>query len=953
MLRFRSSKLVIKPFTHCHTRYHRIASSSFSSGSHNTKPGPRKSRILDLVDSVNRERHQQKQQQQSQSHHKSKPKSKKKATNPQTAKKSTIRFLDLTGGQSSSSKTQALNKPKAKQQQQQPKNKVFSFTEALQDIPLPGKVETSDEIQTKYRNVAPAAAVESSKSIYTNSSRLFNLLNSTEGNKPGSSPATKNSLHRTSNTKQQSSRFMKNNGSSRTSSRKAPPPPPSSSSPATPLVVDIPATSIVASELASRMKVKFKKLVSAWRSLGENERLVESTDLTPDLAELLVLELEMEPLLLPPEFVDLVPTTSPSELSELASAHWTTRPPIVSIMGHVDHGKTSLLDYLRRTAVVEREAGGITQSIGAFSVSVSSSDDDQTRPDDDDDATTRPSDMITFLDTPGHAAFHQMRKQGSKATDIVVVVIAADTVVSKKKLLRPQTLEVLSLCRETNVPMIIAVTKIDQCQSREEAEEVLQVLAQTLLLADVVVETLGGSIPLIGISSKTGAGVHDELIPAITLQSEMMELRSSPSGRGEAAILETGSSRGTGFHIDAIMKFGSLRRGDVVVCGTEYGKVRLLSDERGQPLEEQHVTASMPVRVFGLSSAAGAAAAAADYLYQVESEEAAKVLVKHRKEVEHWHELRRVEQQEIRENVMRMGKSPSPSSSNDHHQKNTPRPRMSFRERIRMKIAQRQALEVAQSQATKDSTSLALVQGGGGGGTARSSTTTSSNNNNIRLLPIILKTDTRGVSEAIQDLIATTLPQDEAQIKVIASGLGPATSSDVDLALDTGAQVICFNVKVPNRLDREARAKGLEIRPAYRVIYSLLEDLKIHLAAHLPPLVREEVVGVATVLASIPISTSGRRTTNVAGCRVTSGTLRSTSGAGASGSSSSSPKFRLRRGATLLLDSGTCRELRHFREKVTTVASGLECGVLFDEFDDVEVGDVIECYVTETRQPVL
>lgn len=645
---------------------------------------------------------------------------------------------------------------------------------------------------------------------------------------------------------------------------------PKIAAPAAPQEVEIPTT-ISVKDLAERMCVKSRVLIKALRDLGERG-VKDETVLTNDIAELAVESLNMIPVLLPPDFVDVELTVPPADCSM-----FPPRSPIISVMGHVDHGKTTLLDALRKSKVAAAEAGGITQSIGAFTVELGKKFGNQNK--------------ITFIDTPGHAAFSGMRARGSEVTDIIVLVVAADDGV------RPQTVEVIELAHKNNVPLVVAVTKCDM-HSHDE-QEVRNRIADQLLNRGVVVEQMGGETPLVCVSGKTGAGL-DALKETIALHAEVLDLRADVKANGEAIVLEANVARGVGTQVDAIVKWGTLKNGSIVVCGLEYGKIRALMDQGGKRAKE--ISPGNPVRVIGLKGLPNAG----DALLVVESEDRAKEVIAQRQELLEWDLMATAEEEE----------DGADATGGQAHRR---RKYMGAHHKW-------QQIELRRREEVDEAKRVAALKAGDEGYVAN-------------VVPIIVKTDSVGVISAIDELIAS-LPSDEAVIKRIVAAVGPVSSSDVEMAQATGATIYAFNIKHPGTIDREALEKSVSIRQ-HRVVYTMLDDIKDLLRDNLSGVEESEVIGTAEVLQSIPITTSGRRTTNIAGCKITMGNM------------TMQAKYRLIRDGETLADGISMESMRHFQEKVGEVTKGQECGLLFDGLDSFQPGDVLQAYVVKVVKRAL
>lgn len=636
-----------------------------------------------------------------------------------------------------------------------------------------------------------------------------------------------------------------------------------------PQEVEIP-TSISVKDLAERMSLRSKLLLRSLKDLGERG-LTDESILMADIAELVVESLNMIPVLLPPDFIDLELTVPPEDCSM-----FPVRPPIISVMGHVDHGKTTLLDALRKSKIAASEAGGITQSIGAFTVNLGKKFGNQS--------------TMTFIDTPGHAAFSSMRSRGSEVTDIIVLVVAADDGV------RPQTVEVVQLALKSDVPMVVAVTKCDM--HAHDRQEVVNRIGSELLQHGVVVESMGGETPLVCVSSKTGEGL-DSLKETIALHAEVMDLRAEAKASGEAVVMEANVARGVGTQVDAIVKWGTLKMGSIVVCGLEYGKIRALVDQDGKRAKQ--ITPGNPVRVIGLKGLPNAG----DALFAVESEERAKEVIEQRKELVEWDLMATAEEED--------------DAANGNA---TPRRRRKYMGARR----KWEAVELQRRHDADEAKRIASLQPGDAGYIAN-------------IVPIIVKTDSAGVIAAIDDLIAS-LPSDEAAIKCISSAVGPVSSSDIAMAEATGATVYSFNVKHPGTIDKEALDKNVSLR-SHRVIYTMLDDIKELLSENVARVEQTEVIGAAEVIQAIPITTSGRRTTNIAGCKVTMGTMNMQA------------RYRLIRDGETISEDVSMESMRHFQQKVAEVTKGQECGLQFDGLDEFLPGDLLQAYTVKMVKKAL
>ena len=587
--------------------------------------------------------------------------------------------------------------------------------------------------------------------------------------------------------------------------------------PAGPRDIIVPET-ITVSDLANRMA---RRTVDVIKVLMKNGMMATPNDIIDaDTAELVAAE-----------YGHVVKRVAESDVLEgLAgetddAASMVSRPPVVTIMGHVDHGKTSLLDALRKTDVVSGEAGGITQHIGAYQVNLKSGQ------------------KITFLDTPGHAAFTQMRARGAKVTDLVILVVAADDGVM------PQTVEAIAHAKAAGVPMIVAVNKIDKGDANPTR------VKTELLQHEIQVEDMGGEVQVVEVSATKQLGL-DKLEEAILLQAEILDLKANPDRPAEGAVVEAKLDKGRGPVATVLVQRGTLKVGDIVVAGAEWGRVRLLANERGESVKT--AGPSTPIEVLGLS----AAPEAGDEMVVVENEARAR-------EVAEYRGRKRREQRQA-------------SSS-------------------------RQTLD--QLLQTRES-------------------------GEKRLLPLVLKTDVQGSSEAIQGSLAK-LATSEVGAQILQSGVGGITESDVILAHASGAAVIGFNVRANNQARDRAKRDGVEIR-YYNIIYNLVDDVKAALSGMLTPETREKFLGNAEILEVFNISKVGK----VAGCKVTEGIMRR------------GGKVRLIRD-NVVIHEGDLSTLKRFKDEVKEVQSGQECGMAFTNYQDMQKGDVIECFEVETIQRAL
>ena len=587
--------------------------------------------------------------------------------------------------------------------------------------------------------------------------------------------------------------------------------------PAGPRDITIPETITVA-ELANRMA---RRSVDVIKVLMKNGIMATVNDvIDADTAELVATEYGHTVKRVAESDVLEGLTGSTDEEATLVS-----RPPVVTVMGHVDHGKTSLLDALRKTDVAAGEAGGITQHIGAYQV------------------TMKSGQKITFLDTPGHAAFTAMRARGAKVTDLVVLVVAADDGVM------PQTVEAIAHAKAAHVPIIVAVNKIDKGDANPTR------VKSELLQHEIQVEDMGGDTLAVEVSATKGTNL-DKLEEAIVLQAEILDLKANPERSAEGAVIEAKLDRGRGPVATVLVQRGTLKVGDIVVAGAEWGRVRLLQNDRGETV--QSATPSTPVEVLGLS----APPEAGDELVVVESEARAREVTEYRA-----------------------------------RKRRESRQATSSRQTLDQLLKTREAGEK-------------------------------------RLLPLIIKADVQGSSEAIQSALLK-LGTDEVGVQVLQSGVGAITESDVILAHASGGAIIGFNVRANAQARDRAKRDAVDIR-YYNIIYNVVDDIKAALSGLLAPATREKFLGNAEILEVFSISKVGK----VAGCRVTEGVVRR------------GAKVRLIRDG-VVIHEGELSTLKRFKDEAREVLVGQECGMSFANYQDLQKGDVIECYEVETIQRAL
>jgi translation initiation factor IF-2 len=576
---------------------------------------------------------------------------------------------------------------------------------------------------------------------------------------------------------------------------------------------------IVVSELANRMAERGADVVKSLMKMGMMVTMNQAID--ADTAELVIEEFGHRAVRVTDADVEQAIDTVKDKSEDLMP-----RPPIVTIMGHVDHGKTSLLDAIRHANVVSGEAGGITQHIGAYQVK------------------TANGQLVTFLDTPGHAAFTSMRSRGAHVTDIVILVVAADDAVM------PQTVEAIAHAKAAKVPMIVAINKIDKYEANPTK------VRTDLLQHSVVVEEMSGDVQDVEVSAKTGKGI-DNLLEAIALQAEILALRSNPNRQAAGAVIEAKLDSGRGPVATVLVQNGTLRKGDIFVVGQQWGKVRALINDKGETVAE--AGPSVPVEVLGLSGTPHAG----DTLNVVNTEAEAREIADYREK-----------------------------ASKDK----------------RAAVGAATTMEQLMAKAKADLT--------------------------VAELPIIVKADVQGSAEAIVQALEK-IGNDEVRVRVLHSGVGAITDTDVGLAEASKAPIIGFNVRANATSRASATQKGVDVR-YYSIIYDLVDDIKKAASGLLKAEIRETFIGYATIKEVFKITGIG----NVAGCLVTEGVARRSAG------------VRLLRD-DVVIHEGTLKTLKRFKDEVKDVPMGQECGMAFERYEDIRSGDVIEIFEREEVQRTL
>jgi translation initiation factor IF-2 len=574
---------------------------------------------------------------------------------------------------------------------------------------------------------------------------------------------------------------------------------------------------ITIQELANRMAEPARSVIAILMKQGQMMKITDSID--ADTAQLIAEELG--------HTVKRVAESDVEEgLFDVADDPDTLqpRPPVVTVMGHVDHGKTSLLDAIRATEVAAGEAGGITQHIGAYQV------------------TSPSGTKITFIDTPGHAAFTAMRARGARVTDIVVLVVAADDGVM------PQTIEAINHAKAAKAPMIVAINKIDKPDSKAER------VRTELLQHEVQVESLGGDVLDVEVSATKKINL-DRLLEAIGLQAEILELKANPNRPAEGTVIEAKLDRGRGPVATVLVQRGTLRPSDIVVAGAEWGRVRALVSDTGKAVDS--AGPSTPVEVLGFAGTPDAG----DRLAVVDSEARARQVTDYR-------------------------------------------------------ARQKRERTAARASGMRGSLEQMMAQVKTSG---------------RKEFPLVIKADVQGSNEAIAGAL-DKLGTDEVAARILHSGVGGITESDVRLAETSSAAIIGFNVRANKEAREAAERAGIEIR-YYNIIYNLVDDVKQAMSGLLAPTLRETLLGNAQILEIFRVSKVG----NIAGCRVTDGTVER------------GANVRLLRD-NVVIHEGKLSQLKRFKDDAREVTAGQECGMAFENYQDMKVGDIIECYRVETVQ---
>ena len=570
---------------------------------------------------------------------------------------------------------------------------------------------------------------------------------------------------------------------------------------------------IIVSELANRMAERSAEVVKSLMKMGM--MVTQNQVIDADTAELIIEEFGHRIVRVSDSDVEDAITEIEDKPEDLKP-----RPPVITIMGHVDHGKTSLLDSIRNAKVVAGEAGGITQHIGAYQVK------------------TKDGTILSFLDTPGHAAFTSMRSRGAQVTDIVVLVVAADDSVM------PQTIEAINHAKAAEVPMIVAINKCDKPEANPDN------VRTELLQHEVIVEAMSGEVQDVEVSAITGQGL-DELLEAIALQAEILELKANSKRAAHGAVIEAQLDVGRGPVATVLVQNGTLNQGDIFVVGEQWGKVRALINDKSERVKE--AGPSVPVEVLGLNGTPEAG----DVLNVVETEAQAREIA------------------EYRENAAKEKRAAAGAGT---------------------------SLEQLMAKAKEDE--------------------------NVTEMPILVKADVQGSAEAIVQAMEK-IGNEEVRVRVLHYGVGAITDTDVGLAEASGAPVMGFNVRANASARNSANQKGVEIR-YYSIIYDLVDDVKAAASGLLSAEIRENFIGYSQIKEVFKVSGVGK----VAGCLVTEGVARRSAG------------VRLLRD-DVVIHEGTLKTLKRFKDEVPEVQSGQECGMAFENYEDIRPNDVIEIFERE------
>lgn len=715
-------------------------------------------------------------------------------------------------------------------------------------------------------------------------------------------------------------------------------------------------------DIAAALKVRLDVVLDHLEALGEDLEALEqhareqgdsAARVEADVAEVLVQELGGTPRRT--DFRDRIPTPRPSA-EEATERGLVRRAPVVTVMGHVDHGKTTLLDYLRRTSVAASEAGGITQAISAFSVRVGNPT--ATEPPGGGGAgppagTPKASDgvqpssksksgkgkdgkrqanrvaehniegLITFLDTPGHQLFANMRAKGTAVTDVVVLVVAADDG------LMQQTRECIELLQSAaGVPVVVALTKIDRVSDVDEA--VSRISAQ-LLEAGVQTEPLGGEVPIVPVSAVRGDGI-DELKEVILLQSEILELRADLTAPAEAAVIEAKPVRGLGIAADCIVRWGTLKVGDAFVIGSTHGRVRTLLDDSGERI--QAAPAGFPVRIVGLHDLpAGGETVFADQVLVVETEDRAREVAERRaRRVELAHAVdeareayRRAEDVRIKR---RQEKERDSRIESLHRRAAQRRKLLAAREALPPELEEQPWERELHAQLVAEAEAAARGGKSTGKGDLRAAQVAISSVPEGKVqAPLIVRADSQGSLEALETALSM-FPDDEVVTKVVRRDVGEVTPADVEYARQVGAKILAFNVRVSQEVAKQADQVSVSV-VRHNIIYHLLGSVAEELGSLLPPVEKTVTVGVAQVQTTFPITTRRADAQMAAGCLVTEGIMRVAT------------PVRVERDGALLHESTALSSLKRFKDDVNKVEKGQECGLAIAGFSDYRPGDKI------------
>lgn len=610
--------------------------------------------------------------------------------------------------------------------------------------------------------------------------------------------------------------------------------------------------------LAGDLGVRAVDVLKLMIKMGEKPRTSDDP-IRYDLAALIAVELNYEPIP-KSETMDRSPSKLPADISDLPK-----RPPIVTVIGHIDHGKTTLLDALRDSNVVEKEAGRITQHIGAFTVEIENEDPDAE------------SGIITFMDTPGHEAFTSLRERGVATTDIALLVVAADDGVQE------QTIEAIRVAKEANVQIIVCITKIDKVSDGDTQADTTHIREQLFSRGIEIEGTRPGhaGVPCVEVSAKTGAGLED-LKAAILIQAELMNLRAPTTGDAEGYVLESRLEKGRGPLATVLVTFGTMTEGDFVVIGLTSGRIKFMKDHNGESIKT--AVPGIPVEILGLKEVP----APGEYVFCFSTKEEAEQVSEYRQSKVRLNSTATEREETAREEEMARAEAVAAltaETGRSQFDKTT----------IQNKVAQLQKLKEAEQQTS---------------------------------ISVILKTDVAGSAEGVQKALSV-LPQDEIKLNIVRSAVGPIAENDVTAAKLANACIVGFNIKSPAVIYEIARKRGVTIIE-HRVVYNIVNTIRDLMSALLPPNVVTDVVGEAHVKEMFEVNKGTKSQMTVAGCIVDDGMMKR------------GANVLILRGGEVILES-KLDTLRLFKNPVTEVKKGSDCGITLAEFNEFQPGDIIRC----------